>query len=127
MSGSGMRRGIALLGSTGSIGRSTLDVLRRQQEHFRLVALTAGRNRDEFVAQMDDWRPSYGGLAGVPNDHEWPSGPEVLGDVVPPLEFHSTYPLVDSVQSRLTVLMKREVGSRLTVPRAIIYLTKATT
>jgi 1-deoxy-D-xylulose-5-phosphate reductoisomerase len=40
------QRGIALLGSTGSIGRSTLDVLRRQQDHFRLVALTAGRNRD---------------------------------------------------------------------------------
>src|ERR671920_2354849 len=59
-------------------GRSTLDVLRRQQDHFRLVALTAGRNRDEFVAQMDNWRPSYGGLAGVVGDHQWPSGPEVL-------------------------------------------------
>jgi 1-deoxy-D-xylulose-5-phosphate reductoisomerase len=90
MSGSGMRRGIALLGSTGSIGRSTLDVLRRQQDHFRLVALTAGRNRDEFVAQMDDWRPSYGGLAGVPNDHEWPSGPEVLVEA-------ATHPDVDIV------------------------------
>ncbi len=78
MSGPGYRRGIALLGSTGSIGRSTLDVLRRQQDHFRLVALTAGRNRDEFIAQMNDWRPSYGGLAGVINDRQWPSGPEVL-------------------------------------------------
>ena len=31
-----VQRGVALLGSTGSIGRSTLDVLRRQGEHFRL-------------------------------------------------------------------------------------------
>ena len=70
-------RGIALLGSTGSIGRSTLDVLRRHQGHFRLVALTAGRKREEFAAQVAEWRPSYAGLAGV-DDGPWPSGPEVL-------------------------------------------------
>jgi 1-deoxy-D-xylulose-5-phosphate reductoisomerase len=90
MSGSQTRRGIALLGSTGSIGRSTLDVLRRQQEHFRLVALTAGRNRPEFLAQMDAWRPSYGGLAGIANDQQWPSGPEVLVEA-------ATHPDVDIV------------------------------
>jgi 1-deoxy-D-xylulose-5-phosphate reductoisomerase len=70
-------RGVALLGSTGSIGRSTLDVLRRQQEHFRLVALTAGRNRDEFAAQVAEWHPSYAGIAGV-DDSTWPTGPGVL-------------------------------------------------
>ena len=71
-------RGVALLGSTGSIGRSTLDVLRRQQEHFRLVAVTAGRNRDELETQVADWAPSYAGLAGVNGDPRWPSGPQVL-------------------------------------------------
>ena len=90
MSSSGSRRGIALLGSTGSIGRSTLDVLRRQQDHFRLVTLAAGRNRAAFVAQMNDWRPSYGGLAGIANDHQWPSGPEVLVEA-------ATHPDVDIV------------------------------
>ncbi len=34
--------GVAVLGSTGSIGRSTLEVLRRQRDHFRVVALTGG-------------------------------------------------------------------------------------
>ena len=44
-------RGIAVvLGSTGSIGRSALRVLDRQREHFRVVALTAGCNRDELEA-----------------------------------------------------------------------------
>jgi 1-deoxy-D-xylulose-5-phosphate reductoisomerase len=75
---SGAQRGVALLGSTGSIGRSTLDVLRRQQEHFRLVALTAGRNRDELEAQVAEWRPSYAALAGVSQDPRWPTGPDVL-------------------------------------------------
>src|SRR5918999_859186 len=75
---SGRQRGIALLGSTGSIGRSTLDVLRRQQEHFRLVALTAGRNRDEMEAQVAEWRPTYAALAGLESDARWPTGPAVL-------------------------------------------------
>jgi 1-deoxy-D-xylulose-5-phosphate reductoisomerase len=72
------QRGVALLGSTGSIGRSTLDVLRRQQDHFRLVALTAGRNRDELEAQVAEWHPSYAALAGLPHDPRWPTGPSVL-------------------------------------------------
>src|SRR5439155_7411398 len=72
-------RGVAILGSTGSIGRSTLDVLRRQQEHFRVVALTCGRNREEFAAQVAEWQPAFAGLAlsGGPGD-PWPCGPEVL-------------------------------------------------
>jgi 1-deoxy-D-xylulose-5-phosphate reductoisomerase len=78
MSAHRSQRGVALLGSTGSIGRSTLDVLRRQQEHFRLVALTAGRNRDQLEAQVAEWRPSYAALAGLREDSRWPTGPEVL-------------------------------------------------
>jgi 1-deoxy-D-xylulose-5-phosphate reductoisomerase len=56
-------RGVAILGSTGSIGRSALDVLRRQRDHFRVVALTAGRNRDELAAQAAEWDPAFVGLA----------------------------------------------------------------
>jgi 1-deoxy-D-xylulose-5-phosphate reductoisomerase len=82
-------RGIALLGSTGSIGRSTLDVLRRQQDHFRVVALTAGQNRDEFAGQVAEWSPDYAGLAGI-DDHRWPTGPEVLVDA-------ATHPEADIV------------------------------
>jgi len=79
-----------VLGSTGSIGRSTLDVLRRQADHFRLVALTAGRNRDEFVAQVAAWRPQYAGLAGLSDERGWPSGPDVLVQA-------ATHPDVDIV------------------------------
>src|SRR5687768_7964152 len=71
-------RGVALLGSTGSIGRSTLDVLRRQQEHFRLVGLTAGRNREVLESQVAEWHPAYAGLAGSASDPRWPTGPAVL-------------------------------------------------
>ena len=37
-------RGVAVLGSTGSIGESALAVLRRHPDRFRVVALTAGSN-----------------------------------------------------------------------------------
>jgi 1-deoxy-D-xylulose-5-phosphate reductoisomerase len=73
-----VQRGVALLGSTGSIGRSTLDVLRRHRDHFRLVALTAGRNRGELETQVTEWQPAFAGLAGSAADPRWPTGPDVL-------------------------------------------------
>jgi 1-deoxy-D-xylulose-5-phosphate reductoisomerase len=42
---------VALLGSTGSIGRQTLDVVSRLGGHFRVVCLGAGRDRDALLAQ----------------------------------------------------------------------------
>ena len=39
-------RGVAILGATGSIGRSALAVLEQHAERFRLVAVTARRNAD---------------------------------------------------------------------------------
>jgi 1-deoxy-D-xylulose-5-phosphate reductoisomerase len=71
-------RGVAVLGSTGSIGRSTLAVLRRQREHFHVVALTAGCNAAELEAQRAEWRPAFVGLAEPVPDSPFPSGPEVL-------------------------------------------------
>ncbi|MBA3260771.1 MAG: 1-deoxy-D-xylulose-5-phosphate reductoisomerase [Gemmatimonadales bacterium] len=71
-------RGVAILGSTGSIGRTALDVLRRQRDHFRVVALTAGRNRDALAAQAAEWRPGFVGLAQPGLNGGWPTGPDVL-------------------------------------------------
>lgn len=75
-------RGVALLGSTGSIGRSTLAVLRRQRTHFRLVALTAGCNRAELEAQAAEWSPDFVGLAERQADAAYPTGPDVLVEAV---------------------------------------------
>jgi 1-deoxy-D-xylulose-5-phosphate reductoisomerase len=78
MDGAARRRGVAVLGSTGSIGRSTLAVLHRQRDHFRVVALTAGRNVEEFDAQVAEWRPAFAGLATGGDGGRYPTGPEVL-------------------------------------------------
>ncbi|HWH24898.1 MAG TPA: 1-deoxy-D-xylulose-5-phosphate reductoisomerase [Candidatus Limnocylindria bacterium] len=51
------RTRVALLGSTGSIGRQALDVLAAQADRFEVVALAAGRNADELAAQVARHRP----------------------------------------------------------------------
>jgi 1-deoxy-D-xylulose-5-phosphate reductoisomerase len=48
---------IAILGSTGSIGRSTLSVAESYPERFQIVTLAAGSNLDAAFAQAQRWRP----------------------------------------------------------------------
>jgi 1-deoxy-D-xylulose-5-phosphate reductoisomerase len=50
---------LAILGSTGSIGVSTLDVAARHPERFEVVALAAGRNAERLAAQCIAHRPRY--------------------------------------------------------------------
>jgi 1-deoxy-D-xylulose-5-phosphate reductoisomerase len=53
-----MSRAIAILGSTGSIGRSTLDVVDRSKGAFRVTALAAGSNLAALAAQVEKYRPA---------------------------------------------------------------------
>ncbi len=48
---------IAILGSTGSIGVSTLDIVGRFPEKFRVVALAAGKNLTQLIAQIKSFQP----------------------------------------------------------------------
>ena len=57
-----MSIGVAVLGSTGSIGRSTLQVVARQRERFRIVALTGHSNKDLLAQQAAEWKPAFVGL-----------------------------------------------------------------
>ncbi|HTV52224.1 MAG TPA: 1-deoxy-D-xylulose-5-phosphate reductoisomerase, partial [Steroidobacteraceae bacterium] len=55
--------GVAVLGSTGSIGISTLDVVARHPERFRVVALAAQRSAARLAEQVIQFRPEYAALA----------------------------------------------------------------
>ena len=57
-----MSVGVAILGSTGSIGCSTLQVLARQRERFRVVALTGHSNKALLAQQAAEWKPAFVGL-----------------------------------------------------------------
>jgi 1-deoxy-D-xylulose-5-phosphate reductoisomerase len=56
------RQGICILGATGSIGSSTLDVLARHPDRFRVVALTAHSKVDELVGLCRRFEPELAAI-----------------------------------------------------------------
>ena len=58
--------GVTVLGSTGSIGVSTLDVLRRHSDQFRVVALAANSSVDKLLQQVIEFEPQYAVLVDPP-------------------------------------------------------------
>ena len=58
---------IAILGSTGSIGRSTLSVAESYPERFQIVALAAGANLETAFEQARRWRPRVLSIAAEPD------------------------------------------------------------
>ena len=50
---------ICILGATGTIGINTLDVLRLHPHHFRVYALTANRQLERMLEQVEEWHPAY--------------------------------------------------------------------
>ncbi|HXQ54797.1 MAG TPA: 1-deoxy-D-xylulose-5-phosphate reductoisomerase [Actinomycetes bacterium] len=54
--------GVAVLGSTGSVGEQALDVIRAAEGRFRVVALAAGRSAERLAAQARELRPAAVGL-----------------------------------------------------------------
>ncbi|MDH3205264.1 MAG: 1-deoxy-D-xylulose-5-phosphate reductoisomerase [Gemmatimonadota bacterium] len=80
---------VAVLGSTGSIGRSALEVIGRHLDRFEVVALVANRSSEDLAVQVRSFKPakavlcddtadSPGGTAGT----VWGSGWQALLDVV---------------------------------------------
>ena len=72
--------GVAILGSTGSIGTSALRVLARQRERFAPVALTANGNVAALAEQVATWMPAFVGLVRPHADapEGWGVGAECL-------------------------------------------------
>src|SRR5262249_16628280 len=80
-------KAISILGSTGSVGVTTLDVINRFSERFRVVAMAAGRNLELFADQIRRVRPT---LVSVADDSLVPELRERLGpmkvEILPGLE-----------------------------------------
>jgi 1-deoxy-D-xylulose-5-phosphate reductoisomerase len=89
------RVGVSLLGSTGSIGRQTLNVIDQHLDRFRVVALSARAASEQFLAQVARYRPEITAV------FEWtPALPPSVGKVVvgdDGLIAASTHPAVDIV------------------------------
>src|SRR6266853_1638578 len=100
-------RRIALLGSTGSIGRQTLDVVRCFPEHFRVVALAARSNVSLLAQQVQEFAPMltacFAGTPEIEQEAKQAIPGVVLGEEG--LLAVATYPDVDIVVAATSGLM----------------------
>jgi 1-deoxy-D-xylulose-5-phosphate reductoisomerase len=60
-----MKQRIAVLGSTGSVGANTLDVIARHPDRFEVFALSAATQVDLMLQQCAQFRPQFAVMAGV--------------------------------------------------------------
>lgn len=92
MSDTPERLKIAVLGSTGSIGRQTLEVARAHPERFEIVALAAGSDSGGLMAQAKEFEVSLLGLmegeVSAPDGVKVLSGPESARQVVEECDAH---------------------------------------
>ena len=51
-----MKKKIAILGSTGSIGKSTLEVIRKDKNNFNIVFLSANNNYKKLISQAREFK-----------------------------------------------------------------------
>jgi len=78
---------LAVLGSTGSIGRQALEVVRALPGRFRVVGLAAGKNLDLLTRQVEEFRPRF---ASYTAEGKAPTGCELIT-----LEEMASHPDVD--------------------------------
>lgn len=71
-------KAITLLGSTGSIGTQTLDIVAEHPDKFRLVGLAAGRNVEMLAAQIRQFRPS---IAAICDEDKLPELKEAIASL----------------------------------------------
>ncbi|GMH50077.1 hypothetical protein TrRE_jg4744 [Triparma retinervis] len=67
LEGSNFHKSLSILGSTGSIGTQTLDIVRARPENFRVTSLSAGRNLDLLVEQIVEFEPQ---IVSVQNNED---------------------------------------------------------
>ena len=116
-----MRRGIAILGSTGSIGKQAIEVIGLHPDRFFVTALTAHKNADLLFEQVRALRPRLAALTGVegpvpiPDDLsfcEFRFGPKALEEAAREAEGEDVLAAVVGVAGLKAVMAARNVGKR---------------
>jgi 1-deoxy-D-xylulose-5-phosphate reductoisomerase len=100
-------RNLTILGSTGSIGENTLDVVARHPDRFRVVALTANKGAPKMLEQCLRFQPRYAVLLDEANA-EWLQKEILAADIptevlcgVESLEKVASLPDVDTVMAAI--------------------------
>ena len=101
------RQRVCILGSTGSIGTSTLDVLARHRDRFEVFALSAHSRSDELLAQCLQWKPRFAVMTDAAHAKRLRAGLREAGAATEVLEGAAAlddmaaHPEVDSVMAAI--------------------------
>jgi 1-deoxy-D-xylulose-5-phosphate reductoisomerase len=121
-----MKQNITILGSTGSIGTNTLDVLSHHLDRFQVFALTASKQVDLILAQCAKFKPKFAVMAqedagrllaqrikaeGLPVEVLW--GPEALDRVSAHEEVHAVMAAIVGAAGLSPCLAAAHAGKRL--------------
>ena len=116
-----MKRGIAILGSTGSIGKQAVEVIRLHPDRIFVTALTAHKNAALLFEQVRALRPRLAALTGVSEPVEIPEdlgfcefrfGPKALEEVAREAEGEDVLAAVVGMVGLQSVLAARQAGKR---------------
>lgn len=119
-----MKQRLALLGSTGSIGRQTLDIVRNRPEEFEVTTLTAARSWERLVEQAREFKPDnvviadkslYGAVSDALRDEPVKvyAGDEALSQVVTSGEVDTVVNALVGYAGMLPSLAAVKAGKRL--------------
>jgi 1-deoxy-D-xylulose-5-phosphate reductoisomerase len=121
-----MKQNITILGSTGSIGTNTLDVLSRHPDRFQVFALTAAKQVDLILAQCAQFKPKFAVMAnedagrkladrvkaeGLPVEVLW--GPQALDLVSSHTDVHAVMAAIVGAAGLSPCLAAAHAGKRL--------------
>ncbi|WP_370292309.1 1-deoxy-D-xylulose-5-phosphate reductoisomerase [Thalassolituus sp.] len=119
-----MSQWLTILGSTGSIGCSTLDVVRRHPDRYRVYALTAARRAEDMLAQIAEFSPRFAVMtdaeaaesvrAGLPSNATTQvlAGADALIDVASAAEVDQVMAAIVGAAGLLPTLAAAEAGKR---------------
>lgn len=114
-----MKRKIAILGATGSIGTQALQVIDAHPESFEVVALTAHANQEALFDLVRKYRPQFAGLTSkevsIPEDLrfcQWAFGETALQIAARDIPCHDVLVSVVGMVGLQSVLLARETNKR---------------
>ena len=101
---------LTLLGSTGSIGTSTLDVVRHRRDEFSVYALVAGSNLDLLVDQIREFSPALAVVADAKLCDELARKLHAAGLPLPELAHGAAGRLAAAIAPEVDIVMSAIVG-----------------
>ncbi|GAW30707.1 1-deoxy-D-xylulose-5-phosphate reductoisomerase [Carboxydocella sp. JDF658] len=108
-------RKIGLIGSTGSIGTQTLEVVRAQRENLQVSSLAAGRNVDLLLAQIREFKPEVVAVAEA-KDAEWLAQQLRVESWVPEIYWGTEGLLKAATEAEIDLLVTAITGARGLLP-----------